>query len=212
LFSINSTNLSLFDAHFTVAVTASPMSVFIACNCLLELGGMKTRLFRKMSSGSPEKKAVIVWLGLTLPLLWLSVSVVASFSATAFRNSSHYCQKASFPLYLEFLIASSMTGVLDVMGRRDLINDLVNRKGLGLASLLGLWIWGIYLVRHREEIVREWKESYRMYVVENLCVNEPGTPAVKRLYGRLLKRSAILAWYLPKLCWSVFPSNFGTLN
>jgi hypothetical protein len=90
------------------------------------------------------------------------------------------------------------------MGRRDLIDDLVNRRGLGLASLLGLWIWGIYLVRHREEIIQK-------YVDENPCVYEPGTPAVKR-YGRLLKRSALLAWYLPKLCWSVFPSTFGTLH
>jgi hypothetical protein len=142
--------------------------------------------------------------------LWLSVSVVTSFSPTAFRNSSDYCQGVTIPLYLEFLIASSMTGVLDVMGRRDLIDDLVNRRGLGLASLLGLWIWGIYLVRHREEIVRKWKKSHQTYV-ENLGVNEPGAPAVKRPYGRLLKRSAVLAWYLPKLCWSVFPSTFGTL-
>jgi len=40
-----------------------------------------------------------------------------------------------------------------VMGRRGPNEDPQKRKGLGLISLLGLWTWGIYLVRHREQII-----------------------------------------------------------
>jgi hypothetical protein len=138
LLSINSTNLSLYDAHFSVAVASSPMSVYVVFRVWRSLFYSKNRDgdakrqasqadapseeagsvpppqdCRNRSDGSPETKAVILCLGLTLPLLWLSVSVVTSFSPTAFRNSSDYCgQRVTFPLYLEFLFASSMTGVL----------------------------------------------------------------------------------------------------
>lgn len=97
-----------------------------------------------------------MWLGIALPFLWLSVSLVTSFSTIAFSNSP-LCGGMTFSIYLEFVFLSSMTGVLDVMGRRDLYDDLSKRKGLGLISLLGLSTWGIYLIRRREKIITEWR-------------------------------------------------------
>jgi hypothetical protein len=57
--------------------------------------------------------------------------------------------------WFEFQVVSNFIGVLDVMGRRDLWNDLEGRGGLGAISLTLMWIWAVYLVRHRYDILNE---------------------------------------------------------
>ncbi|KAF9460971.1 hypothetical protein BDZ94DRAFT_864325 [Collybia nuda] len=39
------------------------------------------------------------------------------------------------------------------MGRRDIWNDIIVRKGLGLVSLVTLWLWGILFMHHLDDIV-----------------------------------------------------------
>jgi len=85
-----------------------------------------------------------------------------------------------------------------VMGYIDELEDIKKRKALGLIALLFLWSWGIYLVRHREQIIQQWKERHRMLVDENCG---------------LLKRYTLLVWNVPRVCWSAFPSrSFPTLG
>ena len=64
----------------------------------------------------------------------------------------------NFSYYVEILFLTSMTGVLDVMGRRDLYDDLSKRRGLGLVCLLGMSTWSVYLVRRREKIVKKCRD------------------------------------------------------
>jgi hypothetical protein len=97
-----------------------------------------------------------------------------------------------FPAYLEFLLISSMFGALDII-KRDAIDDIRKRKGLGLVCLLGFWTWGMYLVRHREQIIEEYRKRYQSLVDED----GPGTPPKRRLFRRYL----LLAWNVPKVCW-----------
>ncbi|KAF8967420.1 hypothetical protein BDZ97DRAFT_1916712 [Flammula alnicola] len=149
--SINTDNLSLFDAHFAVAVTASPVSFYLAYSSIRDAVGRPNTLFQKLKFG----KRLIRLLGLALPILWLGVNLVISFSPRAFRNSPEYCQKMTFLGWVEFQTVSNFVGVLDVMGRRDLWNDLQGRGGLGALSLAAMWIWAIYLVRHRHDIYDE---------------------------------------------------------
>ncbi|KIM36091.1 hypothetical protein M413DRAFT_20642 [Hebeloma cylindrosporum] len=149
--SINTNNLSLFDAHFAVAVTASPVSAYLAYSAARAVFYKPNTLFLQLTYG----KTLIRWLGLALPVLWFAINLTISFSPRAFRNSPQHCQKMTLIGWLEFQAVSNFIGVLDVMGRRDLWNDLEGRGGLGAISLALMWIWAVYLVRHRYDILNE---------------------------------------------------------
>ena len=146
--------LSLFDAHYAVAVTASPITIYLVYSSFRDVFRRPNILFQKLMSS----KAVVRYLGLILPLLWLFVNLMTSFYTKAFRDSA-LCQGMTLSLWIEFQIASNFMGLLDVMGRRDLINDIEERGGLGMVSPLGLRIYGVYLVRHRYDIFTNTKPS-----------------------------------------------------
>lgn len=197
LSSINSDSLSLFDAHFAVAVSASPMSTYVSICCFLQLFRVETRLFKKVSSH--EARVLILLLGLLFPLLWFSVSITTSFSTTAFTNS-YYCKGMTVPRYLEFLVVSTFFGVLDIMGHRDIIDDVVRRGCLGILSVVGLFLGGALMVRHQEEIIQKSKENYLM------LSDNKRQPVVKRyVWGRPFlypfKKYFLFAWYVSKACW-----------
>ena len=80
--SINTDNLS-FDAHFAVAVTASPVSVYLAYSAARDVFNRPNTLFLKLTSG----KTLFRCLGLALPVLWLAINLIISFSPRAIRNS-----------------------------------------------------------------------------------------------------------------------------
>jgi hypothetical protein len=182
--------MSLFDAHFSAAVVASPMSIFVSVSSVLYLFRPNgTSLFKKIPSH--KARILVLIMGLMLPLLWLSVSLVTSFSTTAFRNS-RFCRGMSFLRWCEFVLVSSLTGVLDVLGRRDVWDDLSKRWGLGLISLVGMWIWAVYLVRHREEIVRKCFSPIEVIQLEKGLQNRR---------RRLALEYVLLIWRAPKVSW-----------
>jgi hypothetical protein len=148
LASVHRTKLSLFDAHFAVAVSASPISVYLAYKALYDAYRHPDH-FRHLMKDTA--KTVAHWLALILPFLWLIVNVIVSFSPTAFTNS-HLCQGMTVQRWFEFQIASNFVGVLDVMGMRDLWNDLSDRGGLGALSIAVLWAVGVYFARHHGDI------------------------------------------------------------
>jgi len=185
LASIKSTNLTLLDAHFALSVTASPMSVYLVITAILHLIFKEdTSLYTKIRSS--EAKKIILGFGLLLPALWISLSVVLSFSTTAFKNS-FLCAHMEFGLFVKFLIASSMFGVLDVMGQRDLHDDFPKRKGLGLICLLTFWISGIYIIRHLEDIAKHLRKR----------VNRVPPAPPRKKYIRFL----LFVWHTPRTCW-----------
>ena len=176
--SIGSGELSLFDAHYAVAVTASPITVYFVYSSFRDVCGHPNILFQKLMSS----KAVVRYLGLLLPLLWLFVNLMTSFYTKAFSDSA-LCHGMTLSLWTEFQIASNFIS-LDLMGRLDLIKDIEERGGLGTVSLLGLWIYGIYLVRHRYDIFYEYQ--------------------TRRRESRRLptwKRTFLTVWYVPMACW-----------
>ncbi len=201
LSSIGNGNFTLFNAHFAVAVSASPMSAYVSLSCFLQLCRVETPLFKRISS--KEAKVIILGLGILFPLLWFGVSITASFSETAFTNSS-YCRGMTFPRYLEFLVASSMVGVLDVIGRRDLYDDVQKRGCLGILSLGGLFLGGILVVRHQEEIIRIMKDHHRRFYIED----HPFHIQLLTIgwYFQFSKKYFLLVLYVPKVCWWVFRS------
>jgi hypothetical protein len=105
--SINSHNLSLFDAHFAVAVTASPVSIYVVFSAFRHLFYRPSTLFKKLTKG----KTLIRWLGVALPFLWFAINLVISFSPRAFKNSPDYCQKMTFMGWFEFQILSNFVGM-----------------------------------------------------------------------------------------------------
>ena len=153
--SINTDNLTLFDAHFAVAVTASPVSFYLVYSCIRDAIGRPNTLFSKLRRESGPATNIIRAFGLTLPILWLGVNLTISFSPHAFKDSHLYCKEMTFARWLEFQTASNFVGVLDVMGRRDIWNDLSGRGGLGAICLVIMLVWAVYLVRHRKDIYEE---------------------------------------------------------
>lgn len=140
---------------------------------------------------------VCVMGGLLFPVLWLAVSFITSFSSTAFRNSP-YCAGMSLPRYFEFMAVSSFTGVLDILGRRDLVDDFLKRRGLGFVSILFMLNWGTYLVHHREEIFRECASPIRKLIRDSRSA-EKGTQCLQ-----IVKECLLLVWRVPKVSWCAY--------
>jgi hypothetical protein len=146
--SIGGSMLSLFEAHFAVAVSASPISVYLAWKAVHDTCRTPDLLFHPVRY---TRNTVALYLGLLLPLLWLTLNLMVSFHSMAFTNS-YLCQGMTVGRWFEFQIVSNFVGVLDVMGRRDLWSDLRGRGGLGAVSVGALWVWGVYFVHHRSDI------------------------------------------------------------
>ena len=72
-----------------------------------------------------SSKAVVRYLGLILPLLWLFVNLMTS--STQRPCDGALCQGMTLSLWIEF----------------HLMNDIEESGGLGMVSLLGLWIYGV---------------------------------------------------------------------
>ena len=150
--SINTDNLTLFDAHFAVAVTASPVSFYLVYSSIRDAIGRPNTLFSKLRRESGPAANIIRSFGLVLPILWLGVNLTISFSPHAFKDSYNYCKNMTFAQWLEFQAVSNFVGVLDVMGRSNMLSA---RGVLGAMSLGAMWIWAVYLVRHRQDIYEE---------------------------------------------------------
>ncbi|EAU80805.2 hypothetical protein CC1G_04915 [Coprinopsis cinerea okayama7 len=174
---------------------ASPMCAYVVGCSILHALGVNTSLYAKLTS--TETRRIIFLLGLALPWLWLTNNVVLSFSTTAFKNSEH-CAEMTIPRFLEFMIVSTFTGVLDVLGRRDLYDDLKRRGGLGLISLVVLWVYGWYLARHREEIIRLAKSAEETPFRTKITRVLPYGDRLISIYGRVR-----LIWRLPWACCTI---------
>jgi len=186
---VHSRNLSLFDAHYSVAICASPLSAYVVFSSLLHCCGVKTFLFEKKILVA-NHQWIVAFFGVLLLLLWSVTSGVTSLSSTAYRNSNH-CRHTTFNRWLEFIAVSTMN-VFDVMGRRDLIDDLINRQGLGLVSLFCLYTWCIFIVRRREEIIKRLLELF--YEVPN--------PAwARRVPASIVLRYLLMVIHIPRACW-----------
>jgi hypothetical protein len=156
--TIGRDKLTLFEAHFAVAVTASPVSVYLVYKGFREV----FHLYRLRPSSRAQLKAngptaAALFLACALPFSWTALNAVVSYHPKAFKNS-HYCKGLSFKDWLEYQVVSNFVGVLDVMGKRDLWNDIKSRYGLGVISLVALWVWGVYFMHHRSTVWVKTKE------------------------------------------------------
>ncbi|KAF9468680.1 hypothetical protein BDZ94DRAFT_1304436 [Collybia nuda] len=182
--------LTLFEAHFAVAVTASPVTVYLVYKSYAELlmflslrypteeftsrftskdinvtkTGVNARAITTVARRGVAKfsTCAVVALGVLIPISWMMLNLVVSYSTTAFTNS-HYCQNLPLGSWFEYQVLSNFVGVLDVMGKRDLWNDVTSRKGLGIVSLVALWLWGILFVHHLHDISFKLKQRREKY-------------------------------------------------
>jgi hypothetical protein len=146
--SIGRGKLTLYEAHFSIAVTASPISIYLVYRAIYE-AYKHPNFLHNISEDTKTTFAHL--LSLILPILWLSLNIVISFSPSAFINSS-LCKRMTLQYWLAFQVASNFLGALDVMGGRDVSIDWRSRKGLGIVSVFTMWVWGVYLVRHSRDI------------------------------------------------------------
>jgi len=185
---MHSGKLSLFDAHYSVAICALPLSAYVVFSSLLHICGVKTFLFKKILVAN--HKRFVAFFGLLLLLLWSVTSGVTSLLSTAYKNSD-FCRHTTFGQWLEFIAVSTMSGVFDVMGRRDLIDDLIYRQGLGLVSLFCLYTWCIFIVRCREEIIKRFLELF----------DEVPNRAWARVPASKVLRYLLIVIHIPRACW-----------
>ena len=84
LLSVNRQQLSVLDAHFTIAVTSSPLTVYLAVASVGDLFGIKTGLYKRIES----HRLIIRALAAMILPLWFVLGMIAWMSGTAFRDSS----------------------------------------------------------------------------------------------------------------------------
>jgi hypothetical protein len=135
--SIGRSKLSLFAAHFSVAISASPVSVYISYQALYNARYHPAIFCRVLED---TKKSVALWLALILPFLWLTLNLVSSFSSTAFN--SNLCKGTTLSDWFDAQISINFVVVL-----RDILLDTKDKGGLETISITALWLWGICFVR-----------------------------------------------------------------
>jgi hypothetical protein len=146
--SVGHGKLTLYEAQFSIAVTASPISIYVVYRAIYD-AYKHPNFLRNISKDTKATFAHL--LSLILPIFWLSLNLVISFSSSAFINSS-LCRGMTLQYWLAFQVASNFLGALDVMGGRDVSTDWRSRRGLGIVSVFTMWLYGVYFVRHRNDI------------------------------------------------------------
>ena len=138
LLSINRQQLSLFDVDFALLISSSPLVIYLSFASVCDLRpGAHTGLFKRIKS-YPH---IIRLFGAFVPVFWTVLSLVESFSATAFLDSSCQPKSTKFGGWLKDSILSVLFTLISV-GMRGF-------PGVGLVFLLPfLWL----LFRRRSQV------------------------------------------------------------
>ena len=83
LLSVRRQQLSLFDADFALLLGSSPLAMYLSFASVCDLCGIRTGLFKRIKS----YRRTIRIIGALTPLLWIALSMIASFSNEAFLDS-----------------------------------------------------------------------------------------------------------------------------
>ena len=132
LLSVRRQQLSLFDADFALLVSSSPLTIYLSYASVYDLCGIRTGLFKRIKS----HRRTIRIIGVLTPLLWTTLSMIESFSETAFLDSS--CDPAL--TFLDWLKATVLT----------LLS--VGRGGAPAEGLIALIPFFILLFRRRSQV------------------------------------------------------------
>ena len=116
LLSINRQQLTVDDAHFVIAVSSSPLTVYLAVASIGDLFGIKTGLYKRIKSHRLVTRA----LGAMILPLWIGLSMTTSISGKAFKDSS--CEDTGFIVWLlnlAFLLVNffAFPGILSSISR-----------------------------------------------------------------------------------------------
>ena len=83
LLSVNRKQLTVSDAHFAIAVSSSPLTVYLVVASIGDLFGIKTGLCKRIKS----HRRIIRALGAVVLPLWTGLSMTSRMSRTAFTDS-----------------------------------------------------------------------------------------------------------------------------
>ena len=83
LLSVKRGQLSMIDAQFAVAVSSSPLTVYLVVASIGDLIGTKTHLYKQIKSN----RLVIRALGAMVLPLWIALTMTISISTDAFKDS-----------------------------------------------------------------------------------------------------------------------------
>jgi hypothetical protein len=150
----NSSGLTLFDAHFAVYLTASPVTLYLVYSAIRNFFKIPNALFEDRLKVS---KGIICLAALCLPIFWLGLHITMSFSTTAFSDS-YLCKGMTFSIWIEYLLSSFYLGQIQMFGNYSMWNDLIQRKGLGVVTVVVMWFWGAYAVAHRKDLTMKYNQ------------------------------------------------------
>jgi len=106
-FSINRGQLNVVDSHIAIIITSSPVCIYLLYSALLDLVGRPNEFFKRIATS----KLTIKILSLLLLVLWFSLTLIVSFSSTAFVDSDQ-CKKGKFSAWLQLILASVLALLL----------------------------------------------------------------------------------------------------
>ena len=139
LLSVGRKQLSLFDAHFALTLTSSPLTVYLVVASTCDWFGIETGLYKRIKS----RHLLTRTLGTLVLILWFGLSVTVRISDRAFVDSG-LCKGSTFGDwlldFLEFLFFTiEFPGVL-VAFSHVAIYFLVLPAGLLLVCMFLGWV------------------------------------------------------------------------
>jgi len=153
LLSINRQQLSLFDVSFALAVSSSPLTVYLVVASICDFFGINTNLYKRIKS----YRLMIRALGALVLLLWIGLNMTYWMSTGAFIDSS--CYPGSFKDWLKNTCLSLITSFVSgrfisgftlilalpwffCLARRwSQLKADVRLHSNGVHKLLMLWTW-----------------------------------------------------------------------
>ena len=152
LLSIDRQRLSLFDANFVLALSSSPLTVYLVVASICDLCGIRTGLYKRIKS----YRLITRILGAVVLPLWIGLSMFTIMSTKAFKDS--LCDPGTFKDWLQhiavlFLLNFTNPGrimfwlgllmsftSLSMLRLRQIKAD-VKLCSEGVSRLRVLWIW-----------------------------------------------------------------------
>ena len=95
LLSIDRQQLSLFEAHFAISVSSSPLTLYLVVASIGDILRFKTHLYKRIKHRHTIRTSLIL-----VPFLWFGLSMTLRLSSRAFEDSQ-LCDGSTFADWLK---------------------------------------------------------------------------------------------------------------
>ena len=159
--------LSTYDANFALALSSSPLTIYLVVASISDLCGIHTGLYKRIKS----YRLIIRTLGALVPFLRAGLSITTVLSKKAFKDSM--CLHGNFAIWLQVTFLSLICSLVSPsLGNTVYLT-------IGFTWMITI-LWLVFLTRRRSQVRADVK----------LC--SEGAPRLRVLWTWVK-----CAWYVP---------------